>query len=89
MDIRNDFDFLTISQQFPRIGTGLDIRWGTAEFEPYIMGLLNDTRDHTRQGFPRNIHESLTRILLTHHKLFPGKRLKSKDVWDNAFDDFT
>jgi hypothetical protein len=87
MDIQNDFDFLIISQQFPRLGKGLEVRWGTVDFEPYIMALLSDTREHTRQGFPKNVHESLTRILLTHHNLFPGKRVKSKDIWDSTFGD--
>lgn len=85
MDIQTDYDFLIIKQEFPRIGTGLELRWGTADFEPYIISLLNDTRDHTRQGFPRTVYDSLNRLLITHHKLFPGKRIQSNDIWDKAY----
>lgn len=83
--IDGDFDFLIVNQEIPRIGMGLTLRWGTAEFEPYVLGLLNDTRGHTRQGFPQTVYDSLTRILLTHHKLFPDKRVQSNDVWDRPF----
>ncbi len=87
MTIKDDYDYLVISVQFPRIAMGLEIRWGTIDFEPYVMNLLNDTRNHTRQGFSKEVYSALNRILLTHHKLFPGKRHTSSDVWDSAFGD--
>lgn len=85
MSIKTDYDYLVIHGQFPRIAMGLEIRWGTKDFEPYVMDLLNDTRDHTRQGFPKEVYSSLSRILLTHHRLFPSKRKISTDPWDSAF----
>jgi hypothetical protein len=89
MSIKEDFDYLVVNVHFPRIAMGLEIRWGTADFEPYVMDLLNDTRNHTRQGFPKEVYSSLNRILLTHHNLFPSKRRTSKDAWDSTFGDLT
>lgn len=85
--IGNEFNFLIVSEQFPRIAKGIEIRWGTADLEPYINDLIYDTRDHTRQGFPKDVFAALQALLLLHHKLFPGKRIVSRDPWDSTFGD--
>jgi hypothetical protein len=88
MTLEHDYNFLVIEQKFSRIAVGIKIRWGTADLEPYISELLNDTKGHTRQGFPKDIFDSLQALLLTHHKEFPGKRMKSNDIWNSTFGDF-
>lgn len=85
MSVNSEYDFLIVNAKFPRIGLGIEIRWGTADLEPYIMNLLSDTRDHSRQGFPKEIMTSLGNLLLLHHKLYPEKQKKYPDVWDNIY----
>ena len=85
--INDEFNYIIINNQFPRIGKGLEIRWGTADFEPYVNDLLNDTKGHTRQGFPKDVGAALQSLLLLHHRLFPSKRIKDADLWNSSFGD--
>lgn len=88
MTIENDYYFTIIKTKFPRLALGIELRWGTADLEPYILALINDTRDHTRQGFPSDAFDALRALLLMHHKLFPGKRVISTDPWDTTLGEF-
>lgn len=87
MSLENDFYFLIIKDRFPRIALGIEVRWGTSDLEPYILNLLYDTRENSRQGFPKDVFDSLQSLLLYHHRQFPGKRSNSPDIWDSAFSD--
>ncbi len=88
MSLEHDYYFTIIKQNFSRIAAGIEVRWGTADLEPYIADLINDTRDHTRKGFPKDVFGALQALLLIHHKEFPGKRIISKDPWDSTLGDF-
>lgn len=82
MSIKSEEQYAVVNEKFPRIGLGLEIRWGTDDFEPYISDLLTMDR-HNRQGFPTDVYSALQRLLTRHHNLFPDKRKKSKDIWNN------
>lgn len=84
-DLRTDPDFLLVSERYQRIGMGIEVRWGTADLDPYLNNLLNDTRDHTRHGFPAEVGKALSALLLQHAKLFPQYIPPPKSVWDINF----
>lgn len=83
MKIENDYDYLLVKSKYPRLGLGLELRWGTSDFEPYIIDLLKDTRDHSRNGFPVDFYDALNRLLVTHSNVFPDKKMTSTDIWEN------
>lgn len=87
LSIHNDFYFLILKQHFPKLAMGVEIRWGTVDLEPYIMDLLNDTRGHTRKGFPTMIAEALNSLLLVHGQLYPEKSTQCSDPWNTTFGD--
>lgn len=87
MSLQNDYHYLLVNSRFPKLGLGIELRWGTKELEPYLLDLINDTREHTRQGFPKDIFDALQSLLIYHHKSFPGKRIQDKDVWNSSFGD--
>ena len=70
----------------PRIGTALDIRWGTKEFDPYVKTLIADDK-HDRKGFPMDVMMSIFNLQQLHRELFP--QLSNNDagpnsVWNNS-----
>lgn len=85
MSLQHDYHFIVLKQHFPRIGLGVELRWGSADLEPYILNLVKDTRDHTRKGFPDFILDALGSLLMTHNKEFPQYAVSSKDQWDINF----
>lgn len=85
MEIDHDYDIQVINNGYERIGLELKIRWGSVLLEPYIVGLLNDTRDHTRAGFPEYIYTSLTRLLLLHQKFYPQQRITGTEFEESTF----
>lgn len=87
MNIEHDFDIQVISTEFERIATEIKLRWGSDQLEPYIIDLLNDTRDHTRAGFPKYICTSLNRMLLLHQKFYPEKRITGNTFEDSTYSD--
>lgn len=87
MDIEHDFDIQVISTEFERIAIELKLMWGSDKLEPYIIALLNDTRDHTRTGFPQHICTSLNRMLLLHQKFYPEKRITGSTFEESTFSD--
>lgn len=85
MSLQNDYHFIVLKQHFPRIALGLELRWASKDLEPFILNLLKDTRDHTRQGFPNFITDALGSLLMTHSKEFPQYAVSPKDMWDINF----
>lgn len=82
MDLQTDYHFILIKNKFPRISLGIELRWASKDLEPYIIGLLQDTRENTRQGFPVQILSSLGSLLEAHGKEYPQYRFSSGDLWD-------
>lgn len=87
MNIDDDYDIQVINNGFERIALELKLRWGSEHLEPYIIGLLNDTRDNTRAGFPEYVCTALNRMLLLHQKFYPEKRITGNTFEDSTFSD--
>lgn len=71
MEIDHNIHFRVIQQHIPRIAEGLRLFWGHAEFEGFVNGLMRDSRDGTRRGFPVPVAEALMRLARDHDRLFP------------------
>ena len=78
--ITENENFITINKEFPHIGHKIEIMWGHPECAAYFKNLLNDTRDGTRQGFPKHIASALFKLSVLHDELFPGKP-NFEDIW--------
>jgi hypothetical protein len=87
MNIDDDYDIHIINNGFERIALELKLRWGSEQLEPYIISILNDTRDHTRAGFPKYICTALNRMLLLHQKFYPEKRYTTGAFEDSTYSD--
>lgn len=86
MDIVHEYHFQIIKQHFSRIALGIELRWGSEELQPYIVGLLQDTREHTRAGFPKHIHDSLMSLIQIHNSDYPQfNKIKNNDPWLGNF----
>lgn len=73
--------FQVINQRFAHIGKKLAGFWGKPEFSAYVNGLMNDTRDGERKGFPPDIMIALWHIIDEHDQKHPACRLKTTDIW--------
>lgn len=82
MNIRDDYDYKVLEARFPKIALGIEIRWATRDLQPYIHDLLQDTRGHTRLGFPKEVATSLTSLSLTHSKFYPDLDQPPDSVWE-------
>jgi hypothetical protein len=71
MNIQEDRDYQLVERKYGRIARMLALLWGSDMFKEYVNNILNDTRDGTRQGFPKNVAEALTGLLISHDRLYP------------------
>lgn len=81
VDLSVDPDFILINTRFPHIGKKISFLWGDREFDKMMFGLMNDTRDGARQGFPKDVGRALLRLQMKHSTMFPTDEL---DVWQDA-----
>lgn len=77
-------DFQLVDKSFPHIGHKLKLLWGHKECAELLHNLLTDTRDGTRQGFPKPISSALFKLLALHDNLYPPKNLKT-DIWADVY----
>lgn len=82
MKLQDEYDYKVVQARFPKIAIGLELRWATHDLQPYIDDLLQDTRGHTRLGFPTEVATSLTQLSLTHSKLYPDLDKPPDSVWN-------
>ena len=73
-------NFTIVHNAFPRIGDKLQLLWGQPEFSAYMTGLLQDTRDGTRKGFPADVFFALDALAEFHYQQHPHLRPPS-DAW--------
>jgi hypothetical protein len=80
--------FIVVKQAIPRIASMIELHWGYNTLESFIFGLLNDSRDGAREGFPMNVASALFKLTVLHAELFPSPRQshtpqfsQSHDVW--------
>lgn len=69
-----------VNSAFPHIGVKLQSYWGHKEFVQYMHGLLHDTRDGQRKGFPFEILMSLHSLSDLHKKLYPEHE-QQDEIW--------
>ena len=63
--------FKYIEYYFPHVAQKIKSFWGTEFFYFYFNNLMNDTRNGTRDGFPKDAADSLMRLYKLHDNLFP------------------
>jgi hypothetical protein len=66
-----------IVEAYPDIAKKIKFFWGNREFTDLIDELLNDTRDHAREGFPKKVVNSLLTLQALHDQTFPALSEKS------------
>ena len=76
---RKSFDL--VKARYPHIGEKIAALWGTPELNTYLDGLLHDTRDGTRAGFPFEVTGAILDISERHHRDFPQYAFKASDIW--------
>ena len=79
--ITKNEDFTVINERFPHIGEKIAGQWGGYGLSPYINHLLTDTRNGTRQGFPKEVAIGLFRLLQLHDERYPQWAMKVTDIW--------
>lgn len=79
--ITENEDFKVINGRFPHIGEKIAAQWGSFGLSPYINHLLTDTRNGTRQGFPKEVAIGLFRLLQLHDQQYPHLAMKVTDIW--------
>ena len=68
--IEGSVEFKSLHNSFPRISEKISALWGTAEFNPYLSGLLHDNRGDNRRGFPFETLTTLHALAERHNKEF-------------------
>ena len=77
--------FKVVQQAFERIADRLKLVWGHKEFRVYMDGLLHDTRDGQRKGFPAAVLFALHALSEEHDAKFPEFCAKF-DPWMDHMD---
>lgn len=78
--MKNTEHFQLISNAVPHVAEKLELFWGTEFFSEYVNKLMLDTRDGTRQGFPRGVGNAIAALLKMHEEQYPSK--VKHDPWD-------
>jgi len=77
--------YKTIVDAFPGIAAKLKLFWGEQEFSDLVHDLLNDTRDHERQGFPLEVTSALITLQYWHDRQFPQLAERTVNAWSLNF----
>jgi hypothetical protein len=70
-------NYQVIVETYPDIARKIKFFWGNREFTDLMHELLNDTRDHSRLGFPKNVVASFLTLQALHDLTFPALSEKS------------
>ena len=68
-DLQKNFN--VVADSFPSIAKKIKLFWGHQEFTDLMHDLLNNTRDHSRAGFPLDVTAALLELQERHDRLFP------------------
>ena len=74
-------DFKLLNASFPRIADQISAIWGTAQFNPYLKGLLHDNRGGNRHGFPFETLMALHAMAEKHNQEF-AHLYSQLDIWN-------
>ena len=67
----SDISYKVVADAYPDIGKKIQLFWGHQEFSDLAHVLLNDTRDHSRKGFPAHVVAAMLELQALHNKVFP------------------
>jgi len=73
-------DTRALFARFPHLAQ-LESIWGSQECRDFIAGLILDSRQGARQGFPADHASTIFRLLLEHDTRFPELEASSKQAW--------
>lgn len=65
-------NYQVVVQTYPDIAKRFKMLWGSQAFTDFMHELLNDTRDHGREGFPKEVVVSFLKLQEVHDHLFPS-----------------
>lgn len=65
-DYDKEANLETIHLFAERIADNIKHTWGYKECEDYMNNLINDSRDGTRQGFPKDVACAIMQLLRQH-----------------------
>ena len=68
--LTNFKSFFNINVIFPHIGKIIIDKWGSPEFDEYMLYLMTDTRGGTRTGFCKNAIKDLNLISSYHSRIY-------------------
>ncbi len=80
--IQDNEHFKIIEAAYPHIGKKLAFLWGYPEFNTVVTGLIYDTREGKRVGFPENVLNAVFSLALNHEKEHPQLLSQQKEVWN-------
>jgi hypothetical protein len=80
--IEDNEHFKVIDAAYPHIGKKLSFLWGHPEFNTVITGLIYDTREGKRMGFPEPVLNAIFSLGLSHELEHPQLLAKQKEVWN-------
>lgn len=65
--------------EFPKIKKLITNEWGTQRLQEYLEGLLADTRNNTRKGFPAGMSKALVKLSLANRRALTKRGLSMDD----------
>lgn len=71
MSILQD-NYQVIAETYPNIAKKIKLTWGTQGLTDLVHELVNNTRDHGREGFPMKVLASLFKVQEVHDHVFPS-----------------
>lgn len=77
--------YKTIADAYPGIAAKLKLFWGEQEFTDFVHDLINDTREHSRQGFPLAVTSALITLQYWHDHQFPQFAERTGNAWSLNF----
>jgi hypothetical protein len=73
--------FQDIATAYPALGKKIEFFWGHQELIDLLFDLQNDTRNHTRQGFPLEVLIALHELEIKHKELYPQLDYSGGSKW--------
>jgi hypothetical protein len=73
--------FRAIAAAYPALGKKIEFFWGHQELIDLLFDLQNDTRNHTRQGFPLEVLIALHELEIKHKELYPQLDYSGGSKW--------
>lgn len=65
-------NYQIVVETYPEIAKKIKLHWGSQVFTDLMHGLLNETREHGREGFPTKVVASFLTLQELHDQVFPS-----------------